>query len=133
MISPSATPLVKRFFAGQTKPGVALAIANEHDPITRADHDYIQSIITLYNSTARTGSTTSAEQTTELWPVPAANLHIIGEHIILKDCEEIGDDEVRAYEVRQDQFENLIFYDRSMHPRMKYIANLGALKNTIRA
>ena len=78
------TPYINSLMAVQAKPGVALAIINEHDPIPRADSSYVKSVTKLYNLYGGLALDMSRSSNGP-WRFQAQDLHIVGDLIVLRD------------------------------------------------
>lgn len=110
----------------QNNAGHALAIINAHDPITRADSSYIQSMAALYKEFAAARG--KPEGPLQPWVFEPPTLYSFGSLIVLKDIS--GDDRinVHSYNVEPKHFAELIFCDRKMHKKYIYLRNIRLLQ-----
>lgn len=120
---------MKRLSEGLPHPGIALAVINEHDPITRIDSGYVKSIIDLYD--AGTGSLMgNTEPSGEAWALPSPDLYPMGDLIVIKDMsleDDSGDNDVYAYETTPATLSQRIFCDPRMHGKAVYLQRINRL------
>ena len=114
--------------AAQLSPGVALAIVNEHDPISRADDTYFKTVTDLYNLYGGPATGARSGPPVKPWPFPAQKLHIVGNLIVLKDLSLDDEKRIEAFKVLPEHFGQLIFCDPTQHHKKEYLGNITQLQ-----
>lgn len=121
------TAYLNSLIAEQEYPGIALAIVNEHDPIPRADSDYVKSIIALSNEYGALGLSGSAA-IDRPWVLPTPHLYILGNIMVLKEDDHADELEVKMYSVEVEDFSQLLFCDRLTHKKIEYLERIQSLR-----
>lgn len=128
MIAPSVTTLVNEHLKHQTNPGLAVAVVNETDVVTRADNLYLSSLVDLYksiDSLAPVAETTAQAQPRtrdgRYWQLPPPVYYLIGNVVVLKELDEESDDPtITAFSVPESDFSRLLFCSSRAHHKEVY-------------
>ncbi len=127
VIAPSVTELVNELLKRQANPGFAVAVVNETDVVTRADHHYMLSLVNLYRSIdglaplVETEPQSGTDGPGRHWPVPPPLLHHVGNIVVLKEADEESDDpQLGAWSVSGLDFAGLLFCSSRAHHKEAY-------------
>jgi hypothetical protein len=137
--APSLTPLINSYLATQKRPGIAVAVVNEQDPITRCDRDYLLSLIQLYQRIDHPAPPSEPETNTQahvptenirrVWKLPTPSLYPMGNIVVLRDANPDGEEsDFRACRLSSEAFEGLLFCNVSMHKKDMYLSRIELLK-----
>lgn len=117
---------------------MVLAMANEFDTVTRADHPYMLSLVELHRSVAKYSDSTatladtlvdgmSTNATRKTWPLPAPEYYPVGEVALLKlaiegsgKSDEGAEPVLKMYKISSAVLSGLVFCDIEVHRRVYY-------------
>ena len=129
MIAPPVTELVNELLKRQANPGLAVSVVYETDVVTRADHQYMLSLVNLYRSVDGLAPIAGAEPQPRAgadgpgrhWPLPPPLLHHVGNIVVLKETDEESDDpQLGAFSVSGLDFSGLLFCSSRAHHKEAY-------------